>query len=273
MTTTITKDNVIVQVPQPLIHFPPFFPAQVAEKGFSCTKINEYGDVINIEAPETPRVRELLVFLAALTFVQDENKPKDKDVDVDRVKITIPGKEWRKRAGFGRTKKERERWEQSIKTLSKIAYDIEVSGAVSKDKPYKKRNKPLPYNRVILVGVLNDVKFKRKEDVVNLTILSDFVRNIDITGLRISLTHLLALSGNISRLLAYTLYGRQAWLGTWDQLAALAGIADWESERRQKQALKKALDELGQNGFLVTIGEEKIKITRRKGLLGGIIET
>lgn len=267
--TTTNKDNVIVQVPQPLIHFPPFFPAQVAEKGFSRTEITEYGDVINIEAPETPRVRDLIVFLAALTFV-DENKPKDKDID--RVKMTIPGKEWRKRAGFGRTKKERERWEQSIKILSKIAYDIEVSGAVSKDKPYKKRNKPLPYNRVILVGILNDVKFKRKEDVVNLTILSDFVRNIDITGLRVSLTHLLSLSGNISRLLAYTFYGRQSWLGTWNQLARLAGIADWESERRQKQALKKALKELEENGFQVAIGEEKIKITRRKGLLGGILE-
>lgn len=269
---TISKDNVdnvIVQVPQPLIHFPPFFPAQVAKKGFSCTKITEYGDIINIEAPETPRVRELVVFLAALTFF-DENKPKNKDVD--RVKMTISGKEWRKRAGFGRTKKEKIEWEESIKTLSKIAYDIEVSGAVSKDKPYKKRNKPLPYNRVILVGILNDIKFRRKEDVVNLTILSDFVQNIDITGLRVSLTHILSLRGNISRLLAYTLYGRQAWLGTWEQLAALAGISDWESKRRQKQALKKALKELEGNGFKVAIGEEKIKITRRKGLLGGVLK-
>lgn len=265
---TTNKDNVIVQVPQPLIHFPPFFPAQVAKKGFSCTKINEYGDVINIEAPETPRVRELLVFLAALTFVQDENKPKNKDVD--RVKMTISGKEWRKRAGFGRTKKERERWEQSIKILSKIAYDIEVSGA--KDKPYKKRNKPLPYNRVILVGILNDVKFKRKEDVVNLSILADFVRNIDATGLRISLTHLLFLRGNISRLLAYTFYGRQSWLGTWEQLAALAGISDWEESWKKKQALKKALDELEKNGFRIEVGQEKIKITRKKGLLSGILE-
>lgn len=268
---TISKDNVdnvIVQVPQPLIHFPPFFPAQVAEKGFSCTRINEYGDIINIEAPETPRVRELLVFLAALTFVQDENKPKN--VDVDRVKMTISGKEWRKRAGFGRTKKEKIAWEKSIKTLSKIAYDIEVSGA--KDKPYKKRNKPLPYNRVILVGILNDIKFRRKEDVVNLSILADFVRNIDATGLRISLTHLLSLRGNISRLLAYTFYGRQSWLGTWEQLAALAGIADWEEMRWKKKALKKALDELEKNGFKIEVGQEKIKITRRKGLLGGILE-
>jgi len=52
----------------------------------------------------------------------------------------------------------------------------------------------------------------------------------------------------------------------------LAGIADWESERRQKQALKKALDELEKNGFKIEVGQEKIKITRRKGLLGGILE-
>jgi hypothetical protein len=271
MTTITKKDNVIVQVPQPLIHFPPFFPAQVAEKGFSRTEITEYGDIISIASPRTPRVREMLIFLACLTFLEDGKVEKDGST---RLKLTVSGKEWRKRAGLGRTKRERERWEESIKTLAALQFDVEICGAVGKDgQIYKKRSNPVPYNRVILSGILNDIKFRRKEDIVTFTIPKEFVRNIDITGLRVSLTHLLALSGNISRLLAYTLYGRQAWLGTWDQLAALAGIADWESERRQKQTLKKALDELGQNGFLVTIGEEKIKITRRKGLLGGIIET
>ena len=270
MTTTIKKDNVIVQVPQPLIHFPPFFPAQVAEKGFSRTEITEYGDIISIASPRTPRVREMLIFLACLTFLEDGKVEKDGST---RFKLAVSGKEWRKRAGLGRTKRERERWEESIKTLAAIQYDVEIEGAVGKDgQIYKKRPKSIPFNRVILSGILNDIKFRRKEDTVTFTIPKEFLKRIDITGLRISLTHVLGLSGNISRLLAYTLYGRQSWLGTWNQLAALAGIADWESERRQKQALKKALDELGQNGFLVTIGEEKIKITRKKGLLSGILE-
>ncbi|WP_448807758.1 hypothetical protein [Aminobacterium mobile] len=267
---TISKDNVIVQVPQPLIHFPPFFPAQVATEGFSRTEISEYGDIISISSPRTPRVREMLIFLACLTFLEDGKVEKDGST---RFKLTVSGKEWRRRAGLGRTKRERERWEDSIKTLAALQFDVEICGAVGKDgQIYKKRSNPVPYNRVILSGILNDIKFLRKEDIVTFTIPKEFLKGIDITGLRISLTHLLSLSGNISRLLAYALYGRQSWLGTWDQLAALAGIADWESERRQKQALKKALDELEKNGFKIEVGQEKIKITRRKGLLGGILE-
>lgn len=270
---TTNKDNVIVQVPQPLIHFPPFFPVQVAKKGFSCTKINEYGDIISIASPRTPRVREMLIFLAALTFFEEGGKV-EKD-GAERLKITVSGKEWRRRAGLGRTKRERERWEDSIKTLAAIQYDVEIEGAVGKDgQIYKKRSSsnPVPYNRVILSGILNDIKFKRKEDIVTFTILADFVRNIDATGLRISLTHLLSLSGNISRLLAYTLYGRQAWLGTWEQLAGLAGISEWNERLDQKKALRRALDELEKNGFKIEVGQEKIKITRRKGLLSGILE-
>ena len=270
MTTTIKKDNVIVQVPQPLIHFPPFFPAQVATEGFSRTEITEYGDIISISSPRTPRVREMLIFLACLTFLEDGKVEKDGSA---RFKLTVSGKEWRRRAGLGRTKRERERWEDSIKTLAAVQYDVEIEGAVGKDgRIYKKRSNPAPFNRVILSGILNDIKFRRKEDTVTFTIPKEFLKGIDITGLRISLTHLLGLSGNISRLLVYTLYGRQSWLGTWNQLAALAGIADWEEMRWKKKALKKALDELSENGFQVAIGEEKIKITRRKGLLSGILE-
>ncbi len=263
------KDNVIVQVPQPLIHFPPFFPVQVASEGFSRTEITEYGDVVSISSPRTPRIREMMIFLACLTFLEDGKVEKD---GAERLKLSVSGKEWRRRAGLGRTKKERERWEESIKTLAAVQYDVEIEGAVKDGRTYKKRANPVPYNRVILSGILNDIKFKRKEDTVTFTVPTVFLRGIDITGLRISLTHLLSLSGNISRLLAYILYGRQSWLGTWDQLSALAGISDWESERRKKQALKKALDELGKNGFKIEIGQEKIKITRRKGLLGGILE-
>jgi len=265
------KDNVIVQVPQPLIHFPPFFPAQVAEKGFSKTEITEYGDVVSISSPRTPRIREMLIFLAALTFLEEGGKV-EKD-GAERLKLSVSGKEWRRRAGLGRTKKERERWEESIKTLAALQYDVEIEGAVGKDgRTYKKRSNPAPFNRVIISGVLNDIKFRRKEDTVTFTVPKEFLKGIDITGLRVSLTHLLALSGNISRLLAYTLYGRQVWLGTWEQLAALAGISDWEDSRWKKKALRKALDELSKNGFKIEIGEEKIKITRRKGLLGGILE-
>lgn len=267
---TTNKDNTIVQVPQPLIHFPPFFPAQVATEGFSRTEITEYGDIISISSPRTPRVREMLIFLACLTFLEDGKVEKD---GAERLKLTVSGKEWRRRAGLGRTKRERERWEESIKTLAAILYDVEIEGAVGKDgRTYKKRSNPVPYNRVILSGILNDIKFRRKEDTVTFTVPKEFLKGIDITGLRVSLTHLLSLRGNISRLLAYTLYGRQSWLGTWDQLAGLAGISEWNERLDQKKALKKALDELGQNGFLVTIGEEKIKITRKKGLLSGILE-
>lgn len=270
MTTTTNKDNVIVQVPQPLIHFPPFFPAQVATEGFSRTEITEYGDIISIASPRTPRVREMLIFLACLTFIEDGKVEND---GAERLKITVSGKEWRRRAGLGRTKKERERWEESIKTLAAIQYDVEIEGAVGKDgRIYKKRSNPAPFNRVILSGILNGIKFRRKEDIVTFTIPKEFLKGIDITGLRISLTHLLALSGNISRLLAYTFYGRQSWLGTWNQLACLAGISDWEESWKKKQALKKALDELEKNGFRIEVGQEKIKITRKKGLLSGILE-
>ena len=108
-----TRDNSVVQVPQPLIHFPPFFPAQVPQKGFSRTSISEYGDLITVSAPETPRVRELVIFLAALTFFEGVECPSGQD----RIKTTIPGREWRRRAGLGRTARERAAWEQSIKPL------------------------------------------------------------------------------------------------------------------------------------------------------------
>lgn len=261
------RDNSIVQVPHPLVHFPPFFPAQVPQRGFSRTSISEYGDLITVSAPETPRVRELVIFLAALTFFEGVKCEGSED----RIKMTIPGREWRRRAGLGRTARERVAWEQSIKTLAGVQYDVIVGGATrDSESQYKKREIPPPFRRVILTGILGDIKF-HKDDSVTVSILRDFVDNIDTTGLRVSLTHILALRGNISRLLAYVLYGRQTWLGTWKQLAGLAGIGEWDAGRKQKQALKGALDELGQSGFLVTIGEEKIKITRKKGSLGGII--
>jgi len=264
-----TRDNSVVQVPQPLIHFPPFFPAQVPQKGFSRTSISEYGDLITVSAPETPRVRELVIFLAALTFFEGVECPSGQD----RIKTTIPGREWRRRAGLGRTARERAAWEQSIKTLAGVQYDVVVGGAPrGGGVQYKKREAEPPFRRVILTGILGDIKFHRdNEDSVTVSILRDFVADIDRTGLRVSLTHILALRGNISRLLAYVLYGRQAWLGTWEQLAGLAGISEWNAGWKQRQALKSALDELGQNGFLVTIGGEKIKIARKKGLLGGVI--
>lgn len=65
-----TRDNSVVQVPQPLIHFPPFFPAQVPQKGFSRTSISEYGDLITVSAPETPRVRELVIFWQPSRFLR-----------------------------------------------------------------------------------------------------------------------------------------------------------------------------------------------------------
>ena len=262
------RDNVLVQVPQPLIHFPPFFPAQVPQKGFSHTKISEYGDLISISAPETPRVRELLVFLSALTFVRDA----DTELYRHRITLTIPGREWRKRAGFGRTEREKLAWEQSIKTLTGVQYDIVVGGAPSvRGAKYKKRRVPPPFRRVLLTGIFSDVVFCRESDEVTLSILNEFVTSLDITGLRVSLTHILALRGNIARLLAYILYGRHAWTGTWAQLAALSQIGDWGDLRWQKKALKKALEELERGGFRVEIGETKIKITRGKGTLGGII--
>lgn len=267
-TTPATRDNLITQVPQPLIHFPPFFPVQVPQKGFSRTSISEYGDLITVSAPETPRVRELVIFLAALTFFEGVECRGGED----RIKMTIPGREWRKRAGLGRTAKEKIAWEQSIKTLAGVQYDVVVGGAPrDSGVQYKKRETPPPFRRVILTGILGDIKF-HKDDSVTVSILRDFVADIDNTGLRVSLTHILALRGNVSRLLAYVLYGRQTWLGTWKQLAGLAGINNWRSaDWKQRQTLKNALDELSQHGFLVTIGEEKIKIARKKGLLGGIL--
>jgi len=264
----VTKDNCVVQVPQPLVHFPPFFPVQVPAKGFDLKKINDYGDIISVSAPETPRVRELLVFLAALTFVQAD----DVETDGTRVTLTIHGKEWRRRAGFGRTKQDRAAWERAIKILTGVQYDIEVDGARGDGRKYKQRRKPLPFRRVILTGIFNDVTFQKHEDTVTLSILADFVKGLDVTGLRISLTHLLSLRGNIARLLAYTLYGRQAWVGTWQQLGKLAEIDGWEASWKQKQALKKTLIELASGGFRVEVGEEQIKISRKKGSLGAIFE-
>jgi len=242
-----TRDNTTVEVPHPLVHFPPFFPAEVPQKGFSRATISEYGDLITVSAPETPRVRELVIFLAALTFFAGVGcKPGE-----DRVKMTIPGKEWRRRAGLGRTAKEKAAWERSIKTLAGVQYDVIVGGAPRDSGiQYKKRETPPPFRRVILTGVFGDVRFHRDEDLVIVSVLRDFVADIDSTRLRVSLTHILALRGNISRLLAYVLYGRQAWLGTWEELSKLAQIGDWETSWKQKQALKPPWTSSGKMAFL-----------------------
>lgn len=259
------KDNVIVQVPQPLIHFPLFFVANKPEEGFFYEKPNVYGDLISIQSPRTPRMRELVVFLAGLTFIQSKECQKCNR----RVSVSIPVKQWIKTAGFGRTLKEKQSFEEAVNILSKCIFCVAVGGALEKKAyesySFRKRAKKLPFRKAIFPGLLGDVEFNNA-GTITVHVLLDFVEDLDVTALRVSLTHVLSMRGHISRALTFMMYGRQSWSGTWSELAEMVHINTWTEKWKQKQALKKSLDEMGGKGFRVDCGKNTVKITRGKTL-------
>jgi len=259
------KDNVIVQVPQPLIHFPFFFVANTPEKGFFYSKPNKYGDLISIQAPLTPRIREMLVFLAALTFVQTEETERV----YDRVRITIDAKKWLKMAGFGRTAREKESFKKAISILSNVTYSVSIGKALEmkeyQEMKFKKRANKLPYYEAIFPGLFGDVKFN-KDGTITIHVLQDFVENLDVRALRVSLTHILEMRGHIAKALTFMMYGKKSWSGNWKDLAELVRIEDWSEEKKQRQALRKALKELELKGFHIEYGKSIVKITRNQAL-------
>jgi len=263
---TKTQENIVVQVPQPLIHFPCFFVDRIAEKGFFYTKPNAYGDLVSIQAPQTPRVREMAVFLSALAFVETVTE----DEKTRRIALNIPLNAWRKTAGFGRTDREKKSFREAVDVLSKVVFSIEVGGAIGLPEyvgvRFQRRTKPVPFTRAVFPGLFGDVEYDEDSGVVRVNILRDFVENLDVRALRVSLTHINSMRGNISKLLTYIMYGRAQWAGTWDELAELVHITDWSEKRKQKQSLKKALTEMNGHGFTVQIGKERVKIIRGKTL-------
>lgn len=263
------KDNTIVQVLHPLLHFLCFIPTVRPVKGFYRETVNEYGDVLKFSAPRTPTVRDLVVFLSALVFaqagVQEEN----------RTRVEIPLSALLKTAGMGRTQQYKRALRESLENLSHVGYSVYVGEALDKpeyrDRPFKVREKKLPYRYGIFPGLLGDVVFSEDGAMVTVHIHRDFVENLDAHGLRVSLTHVLSMKGHIAQLLTFVMYGRQAWAGTWEQLAKLAQIEGWEELRWQKKALKKALGEMSGRGFKVEVGDTIVKIARKK-TLGTLID-
>lgn len=259
------KDNVIVQVPQPLIHFPCFFVSNTPEKGFFYSKPNKYGDLVSVQAPLTPRIREMIVFLAALTFIQS----RETDKDSRRITITIPAKAWLKVAGFGRTKREKVSFEEAVTILSKIVYSVDIGGAVGKreydEQRFQKRTRPLPFRKAIFPGLFGDVEFN-DDGTITIYVLKDFVEDLDVRALRVSLTHVLSMRGHIARALTFMMYGRKSWSGSWGDLAEMVRIEGWTEKWKQKQSLKKALGEMQGKGFHITQGKETVKISRDRTL-------
>lgn len=259
------KDNVIVQVPQPLLHFPCFFVSNTPAEGFFYSKPNKYGDLVSVQAPLTPRIREMIVFLAALTFIQS----RETDKDSRRITITIPAKAWLKVAGFGRTKREKVSFEEAVTILSKIVYSVDIGGAVGKqaydEQRFRKRTRPLPFRKAIFPGLFGDVKFN-DDGTITIHVLKDFVEDLDVRALRVSLTHVLSMRGHIARALTFMMYGRKSWSGSWGDLAEMVRIEGWTEKWKQKQSLKKALGEMQGKGFHITQGKETVKISRDRTL-------
>ena len=262
------RDNQIVQVLHPLLNFLCFVPTVRPAHGYYRESVNNYGDLLIISAPRTPTVRDMVVFLAALVFAQNGKAQKNGN----RICVTIPLSALLKTSGMGRTQQYKRALRESLENLSGMSYSVRPNGAIGKpeynERVFKTRKYPLPYEYGIFPGLLGDVEFKGDTVIVN--IHEDFCENLDVTGLRVSLTHILAMRGHIAQLLTFVMYGRQAWAGTWEQLASLAQIGDWEDLRWQKKALKRALEELGRKGFGVEKGENRVKITRKK-TLGALI--
>lgn len=263
------KDNTIVQVLHPLLHFLCFVPTVRPVKGFYRETVSEYGDVLKFSAPRTPTVRDLVVFLSVLVFaqagVQEEN----------RTRVDIPLNSLLRTAGMGRTQQYKKALRESLENLSRVSYSVYVGEALGKPeyrgRSFKAREKKLPYRYGIFPGLLGDVVFSEDGTTVTVHIHRDFVENLDIHGLRVSLTHVLSMKGHIAQLLTFVMYGRQAWAGTWEQLAKLAQIENWEELRWQKKALKKALGEMNGRGFKVEAGNTIVKIARKK-TLGALID-
>ena len=264
------KDNIIVQVPQPLIHFPCFFVSNTPEEGFFYSKPNKYGDLVSIQAPRTPRIREMIVFLAALTFIQS----REVDKDSRRIQITIPAKAWLKAAGFGRTRREKDSFEEAVTILSKIVYSVDIGGAVGKQeyegRRFQKRTRLLPFRKAIFPGLFGDVEFD-DDGTITIHVLQDFVEDLDVRALRVSLTHVLSMRGHIARAMTFMMYGRKSWSGSWDDLAEMVRIEDWSEKKKQRQALRKALKEMESKGFHIEYGKSIVKITRNQAL-GALID-
>jgi len=272
LTTGSTLDNTIVQVLHPLLHFLCFVPTVRPVKGFYRETVNEYGDVLKFSAPRTPTVRDLVVFLSALVFAQAGIQEENQE---NRTRVEIPLNALLKTAGMGRTQQYKKALRESLENLSHVGYSVYVGEALGKseyrEQIFKVREKKLPYRYGIFPGLLGDVVFSEDGATVTVHIHRDFVENLDVHGLRVSLTHVLSMKGHIAQLLTFVMYGRQAWAGTWEQLAKLAQIEDWEELRWQKKALKKALDELNGRGFRVEVGDNLVKIARKK-TLGALID-
>jgi hypothetical protein len=262
-------DNVIVRVPHPLIHFPFFFVSNNPEEGFFYSKPNKYGDLVTVQAPKTPRVREAIVFLASLTFFQDEVSPFDCDPISRRVAVTISRKAWMKVAGFGRSGHDKEAFKDAVDILSKVVYEVEREGAKTKrkykDEVFKPRRNRLPFRKAIFPGLFGDVIF-HENDTITIHVLQDFVQGLDKHALRVSLAHMLQMRGHVARALTFIMYGRSSWSGTWEELAELVRIDHWKERWKQKQSLKKALDEMQGKGFTYESTKTTVVLKRTAGL-------
>lgn len=261
-------DNVIVRVPHPMIHFPFFFVANNPEEGFFYSRPNQYGDLVTVQAPKTPRVREAIVFLASLTFFQDAT-PLDCDPTSRRVAVTIPRNAWMKVAGFGRSGHDKKGFRDAVEILSKVVYEVEREGAKAKkefaNEVFKPRRRRLPFRKAIFPGLLGDVIFN-DDDTITIHVLQDFLQGLDKHALRVSLAHMLQMKGHIAKALTFIMYGRSSWSGTWEELAELVRIDHWKETWKQKQALKKALEEMDGKGFSYESSKTSISLKRTIGL-------
>jgi len=265
-------DNNIVQVPHVMLNYPFFFVANNPKEGFLYRKPNRYGDLITISAEQTPRVREAIVFLAALIFVQDKDIKKEPEFDnPKRVTISISKKEWMKTAGFGRSSHDTKAFEDAIDILSKVSYAVEPGKALRlkkyQDITFTKRpkGKDLPFTKAIYPGLFGDVDFN-EDGTVTIRILRNFVQDLDKRALRVSLTHMLQVRGHIARVLVFMLYGKKSWAGSWEELAELVRIDTWSEKRYQRRALRKAITELDKKGFTCQVSKNSVLIKRTIGL-------
>lgn len=162
------RDNTIVQVLHPLLHHACFVPTVRPARGFYRETVNEYGDILEISAPKTPTVRDMVVFLAVLVFAQSGVEEEH------RMRVEIPVSRLLKTAGMGKTQQYKKALKESLKNLNYVGYSVHPRGAVGRPEfrkvVFATRAVPLPYSWGSFPGLLGDATFSEDESVVTVNV-------------------------------------------------------------------------------------------------------
>lgn len=257
-------ENTTLKLPHAFFSYPIFFATSHPVSDFFFETTTKKGDQVKVSACQTPTPRELIVFLATLFLVQetwDEEKIREAEEKaqvghpVQRIEQKIKLADLRRVAGFSSGKKDKQSLVDALRILSTLCLSVQI-------KESKKRK--IPFSWLAVSGPLGDIAIQGGD--VWLRPYAELVRLSDSESLRVSLTHVQAIRSYIGKIICFMMHGKKKWCPTWSELAGAVGIGGWSEEKKQKQALKKALMEMAQKGFVIEICRDFVSIRRNISL-------